>query len=154
MATENIPPAEHLRLIANASSDPLFTKETYGHLISSTKELKRTLWNIFYYASQLPHIANDDTPPERQIIQVRPLQKILENNRAFHAADYAIIIGGILKSLDIRYNFKIVAFKGEDFQHVYVIVPSADHEKGYYVLDPMMKEFDTEVENISKAYIQ
>lgn len=154
MANQNLPPSEHLRLMANASADPLFTKEIYGHLISASNELKKTLFNVFIYVCQLPHVASDDTPAERQIMQVRPLGKILENNQTFHSADYAIIIGGILNCLDIKYNFKIVSFKEDDFQHVYVTVPTPDHEKGYFVLDPMMKAFDVEVENISKSHIQ
>ncbi|MBR6250285.1 MAG: transglutaminase domain-containing protein [Bacteroidales bacterium] len=56
---------------------------------------------------------------------------------------FATLIGSMLEALNIPYKFRIAAYSAGRFQHVYVIVPTTDNVRGYYVVDPVLdKCFD------------
>lgn len=49
---------------------------------------------------------------------------------------YATLIGSILEAMNIPYKFRIAAYAAGRYQHVYVIVPTANG--GHYTIDPVL----------------
>jgi len=56
----------------------------------------------------------------------------------------SVLIGSILYHKNIPFYFRVAKYDANnDFSHVYVVVPKKDSE-GYYVVDPVIKNFDME----------
>lgn len=57
--------------------------------------------------------------------------------------DFSIFCGSILKCLGIKFKFRITKYDGRaNYQHIYVVVPSAQDTDGEIVIDPVLSVFD------------
>lgn len=105
--------------------------ELAGRLKMDT--LKATLQNIFNFVyTYIKYV-----PDSRVREQVRrPLRTLYDQQGDCDC--YATLIASILKNLGIAYRFRIAAYSAGRYQHVYVIVPTTETDKGYYVVDPVL----------------
>lgn len=111
------------------------TRMLAEHLRRGT--LNATLQSIFDFVYNYIQYEQDSTTTE----QVRrPLRTLWD--RKGDCDCFATLIGSILTNLGIPFKFRVAAYNGrENFQHVYVIVPTG---AGYKVCDPVLDRCFTE----------
>jgi len=77
----------------------------------------------------------------------RPCRSWAERTDGIDCDCFSIFVSSILTNLDIPHKFRITKYNTDQFQHVYVIVPTANQ---YITIDCVLSEFDTEKEYSQK----
>ena len=109
-------------------------------------KLSRFLRNIFDFVMTYVKYEKDSAFKEQLRTPLRTL-----NDQRGDCDCMSILIGSILFNKKIPFNFRVTKYtEFSDFSHVYVVVPRPDMTEGYYVVDPVIKEFDKEKPFVAK----
>jgi hypothetical protein len=100
---------------------------------TTTKQSIINIWNFLYHHIQYKL----DTPGLEELR--RPAR--LWHDKEGDCDDYAMSASSILTNLKIPHSFRITKYGGNQFQHVYIIIPKA---KGYYIIDPVLSRANYE----------
>lgn len=118
------------------------TKRIAPILRGSTKlQTARNLWDFLYNHVQY----TKDNPLREQLRQ--PVRTWRDRARGVDCDCYAIFISSVLSNLGVPHFFRIAAYNGSDYQHVYVVVPDGGKE---IIIDPVLDQFNTEHPYTSK----
>lgn len=101
---------------------------------SSRLETARNLWNFLY-----GHVQYTKDNPLREQLRT-PARTWQDRARGVDCDCYAIFISSVLTNLGIPHFFRIAAYNGGDFQHVYVVVPDGKE----IIIDPVLNTFNSE----------
>lgn len=134
-----------------------FIKSDVPKTASQTAELvkyfkaptvRETAKNIFDFVKVNIAYVKDDVSTE----QVRTPQRLLHDRRG-DCDCFSYFILSCLYNLRIPAKLKMVKLNGNpDYQHIYVIVPDNAAPKGYWVIDPVLPNFDQEAKGITGEY--
>lgn len=102
---------------------------------ATRQETSRNLWNFLYH-----HVQYTTDHPLREQLRT-PLRTWRDRAKGVDCDCYSIFISSVLTNLGIPHQFRIAAYGGSDFQHVYVVVPNG---KNYITIDPVLNQFNTE----------
>jgi len=110
------------------------TKQIANKLKGATTEQSIiNIWNFLYHHIQYKL----DTPGLEELR--RPAR--LWHDKEGDCDDYAMSASSILTNLKIPHSFRITKYGGNQFQHVYIIIPK---NKGYYIIDPVLSRANYE----------
>ena len=73
----------------------------------------------------------------------RPNRSWAERQTGIDCDCFSIFVSSILTNLKIPHEFRITKYNRDEYQHVYVIVPS-DGKSGYITIDCVLSEFNYE----------
>jgi len=122
-------------------------RNTLGHTAKLAPALKggtleATCNNIWHWVYQ--HIQYKPDRPFREELR-SPARLWAERKTGGDCDCYSITIGSILANLGIPFSFRVARYyEDKGFQHVYVVVPSKEARRGYFIIDPVMDEPDAE----------
>jgi hypothetical protein len=74
----------------------------------------------------------------------RPARSWLERTSGVDCDCMSIFASSILTNLQIPHTFRITKYNEDYWQHVYVIVPTKETPKGYFVIDAVISAFNYE----------
>lgn len=74
----------------------------------------------------------------------RPARSWMDRTSGVDCDCMSIFASSILTNLQIPHSFRITKYNEDFWQHVYVIVPSAQATQGYYTIDAVVSEFNYE----------
>jgi len=101
---------------------------------SSKLETARNLWNFLY-----SHVQYTKDNPLREQLRT-PARTWQDRARGVDCDCYAIFISSVLTNLGVPHFFRVAAYNGGDFQHVYVVVPDGKE----IIIDPVLNTFNSE----------
>ena len=110
------------------------TKKISEHIKADDLEQTITnIWNFLYHHIQYK-------------LDISGLEQLRRPARLWHdkegdCDDFAIAASSILTNLDISHAFRITKYGKDQYQHVYVIIPSS---KGHYTIDPVLSQANYE----------
>jgi len=112
------------------------TKKIASVLKGSTREATaRNLWDFLYN-----HVQYTKDNPLREQLRT-PARTWQDRARGVDCDCYSIFISSVLTNLGIPHFFRIAAYNGGDFQHVYVVVPDSGKQ---IIIDPVVDRFNSE----------
>lgn len=104
------------------------------------KDLNETLGNIYRFI--YTHIAYEKDSPTREEVRL-PLRTLYDQRGDCDC--YATLIASMLENLGIKYKVRLAGYHDRDyFQHVYIVVPTRQNARGYYVVDPVVEGYNNE----------
>jgi hypothetical protein len=109
---------------------------------ASVQQTARNIWQFLY--DHIDYVQDDTNFEELR----RPLRTW--HDRKGDCDCYSIFISSVLTNLGIDHAFRMAGYK-DDFQHVYVIIPTGAGSDDYIVVDPVLNAFNQE-EPYSKKY--
>jgi len=107
----------------------------------TTEITAQNIWNFIHTYIQY---REDD----KDIEQIRrPLRSWTDRRSGVDCDCMSVFASSILKNLGIPHSFRITKYGGDEFQHVYVIIPRGGKISGmtgYYTIDGVIDAFDKE----------
>jgi hypothetical protein len=117
---------------------------------SSMQQSLKNLWQFLY-----DHVQYKQDSSDREELR-QPLRMWKDRTTGVDCDCFSIFIKSVLTHWGYSNASRMAAYK-DDFQHVYVVIPkdgaqsSLEKRSGYYVVDPVVNQFDYEVP-FSKKY--
>ncbi|MGV6861010.1 MAG: hypothetical protein ACWA41_04515 [Putridiphycobacter sp.] len=109
--------------------------------------LKQTCSNIWHFCFNHLQYTKDELGKE----QVRrPARTWQDRKQGVDCDCMSVFIGSILSNLNIPFSFRITKYTSDEFEHVYVIVPT---ENEVIILDAVVHAFNREVQYTTKKDI-
>lgn len=104
------------------------------------KNLNETLGNIYRFV--YTHIGYQKDSPTREEVRL-PLRTLYDQKGDCDC--YSTLIASMLENLGIKYKVRLAGYHNRNyFQHVYIIVPTKEIARGYYVIDPVVEGYNNE----------
>ena len=104
------------------------------------RDVNATLRNIYNFVYS--HVAYVRDSPSKEQVRT-PLRTLYDQQGDCDC--YATLIASMLENLGIKYRVRLAAYHDRDyFQHVYIVVPTRQNARGYYVVDPVVEGYNNE----------